>query len=800
MWGSLSSIGTNLAQMANDALADAPEDTHNGHHHEEEDGSDSVHAFDTGPTTQRSSPATPSRLVNRHNASPPRTPTTRSSSGGATTPYKPKPFAPTHNASTYANGTGKPVELSDLEERHKEEIAALQRKQQEQLKHLSVSHQEDLTFMQGQSNEYQQRIQALEGQLAAEKKRAHDLTGSLKLARSQSNASSTTASAAAASIAAASKEKEALAQRVKVLENEMEALRNNSAQAQSALKQEKEAADKKAQDLSHEIDQLRQQELRATAERERIEQQSLNQRKEMESELVQLRKEKEQQQTTLASVSSSEISSVNDELRAELQLLREREKQWNQQSHEAERNSQQQVAALERALAEMREREKLLISSNEQQVQKLKQELEADAAARQQKPTTSTHAPQLPSGDHEKTIMLERKLEEMKEKEKVWQQQMTALSEQQLEGQDSWQEKIEALEEQLKTTSLLAESLQAQLAEANEKADKLSKDATRLRGHLIEKEDVHNLELLESEKRYEQLAKKMGDHEKKQTAMSAAVMKYDKLLAEYKEKEIECEQNAVAVMNLQNILEQVQTERDDHTRYELVKLNKDLAQARDQILVLNDKLAASEKTEQRCREAEELVQRLHETLNMKTREMIKLQEEVDPLRRGLEESLRRLQNATDNGKNLVDKRLVSKLFVTYLSRSNQREVLGIMSNVLDWTEEEQIQVGLKQSARKSSWLFGFGGARDSLPPGVTPASSSSPSGGESDKTLTDLWVEFLLKEAHAAEAAATSSTTTTTTPTTTASSTTATPTTSATTITPPPTINTIPPTTQPTPL
>lgn len=84
---------------------------------------------------------------------------------------------------------------------------------------------------------------------------------------------------------------------------------------------------------------------------------------------------------------------------------------------------------------------------------------------------------------------------------------------------------------------------------------------------------------------------------------------------------------------------------------------------------------------------------------------------VEPLRRGLEESIRRLHSATENGKNLVDKyacsslsslpvsnnthgrRLVSKLFVTYFSRtSNQQEVLAIMANILEFSQEEKIQV------------------------------------------------------------------------------------------------------------
>ena len=46
------------------------------------------------------------------------------------------------------------------------------------------------------------------------------------------------------------------------------------------------------------------------------------------------------------------------------------------------------------------------------------------------------------------------------------------------------------------------------LEELKDKYDKMGKDLVRLRAHLMEKEDVHNLELIEGEHRIEALQKK----------------------------------------------------------------------------------------------------------------------------------------------------------------------------------------------------------------------------------------------------------------------------------------------------
>lgn len=276
--------------------------------------------------------------------------------------------------------------------------------------------------------------------------------------------------------------------------------------------------------------------------------------------------------------------------------------------------------------------------------------------------------------------------------------------------------------------------LGSQLEEAKKKLEKANKDSERLRMHLIDSEDTHNLQLIELQKKIDALTKRLEDYEGREHQMNDVLSRYDQLTEEYKEKQIECEETAMALMNLQTVLEQFQSQKEAEVRYEIASLHKEIAAEQDKTRKLSRDLEEASKAHRRCEELERQMQKLHEELSQKSREVVKLREEAEPIRKAFEESMRRLHSAAENGKTLVDKRLVAKLVVTYFSRqSNQNEVLNIMSSILEFTEDEKIQVGLVKPKRR--WLFfgGEGGQEKEAAP--------------KDKTLADLWVEFLLQEA-----------------------------------------------------
>merc|ERR1712130_763322 len=117
----------------------------------------------------------------------------------------------------------------------------------------------------------------------------------------------------------------------------------------------------------------------------------------------------------------------------------------------------------------------------------------------------------------------------------------------------------------------------------------------------------------------------------------------------------------------------------------------------------------------------------------------------EPLRNALNKSLAQLSSFGSSEQDFVDKRLVTKLFVNYLSAPNKdkkREILQVMSRILNFTEEDEQKTGLADGGR-GRWgsmipFFGGGG-------------NSSASSNTASSNLVNLWVEFLLKESERAE-------------------------------------------------
>jgi len=133
------------------------------------------------------------------------------------------------------------------------------------------------------------------------------------------------------------------------------------------------------------------------------------------------------------------------------------------------------------------------------------------------------------------------------------------------------------------------------------------------------------------------------------------------------------------------------------------------------------------------------VQEVQEELSNKTRAHIKLQEEVGPLRRALEQTFQQLTAIASREESMIDKRLISKLIVTYFDgKTNKAEVLELIAKMLNFTDDEKTQVGLSKQTGRWGFVPFFG--------------SPSKNKQVQEKTLTDMWVDFLLKEASSTEA------------------------------------------------
>jgi outer membrane murein-binding lipoprotein Lpp len=199
---------------------------------------------------------------------------------------------------------------------------------------------------------------------------------------------------------------------------------------------------------------------------------------------------------------------------------------------------------------------------------------------------------------------------------------------------------------------------------------------------------------------------------------------------------LELRNQSQALGNLQLVLEQFQAEQESVVQTRLYGLKRELSSAQQELQSLRSQCSTLQEIKLKYEKLEEDHQKLRQELEATAADRARVNAEVENLRKALTQSMERLGAVTQNEQNSIDKRLVKKLFVTYCSPGAKRnDVLDLAARILDFTEEEKTAVGLG----KRGWGLGFFGRGK----GTQPAA-------QKEKSLMDLWVEFLLREAEAA--------------------------------------------------
>eukprot|EP01114_Cavostelium_apophysatum_P008594 TRINITY_DN2117_c0_g2_i1.p1 TRINITY_DN2117_c0_g2~~TRINITY_DN2117_c0_g2_i1.p1 ORF type:complete len:1204 (+),score=447.48 TRINITY_DN2117_c0_g2_i1:123-3734(+) len=273
-----------------------------------------------------------------------------------------------------------------------------------------------------------------------------------------------------------------------------------------------------------------------------------------------------------------------------------------------------------------------------------------------------------------------------------------------------------------------------EVASLKEKLEKSNKALGRLREHLMEMEEAHTLDAMNKEEQMEQLRNQLQQYSIKAEQGQFQEEERNNLIRKIEEKEEECARTTEALSNLQSVLEQFQADQEAQVSSEVLVLKKQLSNAREEADVAKQELLGLRVVASRCSRAEAEVRELQDEIASKTRAYIKLQEDVEPLRKTLDEAIKQLTKMSQNEQNLIDKRLIVQLLLTYFEgKTSKNEVLELIAKVLNLTDDEKKKIGLGQ---KRGWLPFMGGGTQSSPDKL-------------DKNLSDMWVDFLLKEASA---------------------------------------------------
>lgn len=108
-----------------------------------------------------------------------------------------------------------------------------------------------------------------------------------------------------------------------------------------------------------------------------------------------------------------------------------------------------------------------------------------------------------------------------------------------------------------------------------------------------------------------------------------------------------------------------------------------------------------------------------------THEAQVIREESLRARYRMEETIRQLQKQLGETSSMIEKHIIVQLLLTYVKKKNSKEVLAVMAKMLDFTEEELGQVGLKKSSHSTEAVA---------------------NGDEPTESLSKMWLKFLEEE------------------------------------------------------
>ncbi|CAI8613215.1 unnamed protein product [Vicia faba] len=308
-----------------------------------------------------------------------------------------------------------------------------------------------------------------------------------------------------------------------------------------------------------------------------------------------------------------------------------------------------------------------------------------------------------------------------------------------------------------------------ELKKTQQERDKALQGLTRLKQHLLEKENEESEKMDEDTKIIEELRdsnnylkaqifhlekvlkQATSDQEKLKMANSSEVLKSREVIDDLNKKLTNCistiDAKNTELINLQTALGQyyAEIEAKEH-------LEGELARAREETASLSQLLKDADSRADILRgEKEEILAKLSHSEKVQSEwrsRLSKIEEENAKLRRALEQSMTRLNRMSVDSDFLVDRRIVIKLLITYFQRNHSKEVLDLMVRMLGFSNEDKQRIGLAQQGPGKGVVRGVLGLPGRLVGGILGGSSSESAVnvGSDNQSFADMWVDFLLKE------------------------------------------------------
>ena len=326
-------------------------------------------------------------------------------------------------------------------------------------------------------------------------------------------------------------------------------------------------------------------------------------------------------------------------------------------------------------------------------------------------------------------------------------------------GEDDNGAEAEDLRDALATERTRTERMELELEARDIEIEKNQKELVRLRHHLLELEEEDdvkaetfelNAEALVRE-REEEHAARMADLTA-QLAAAERELEFTRGTVDAKDRELANLQVAMEMFNADEEARGRMSLESSALREKNAHLSAELSVAKEQVTAANTRASAAEEDAKEERGKAEVA----------AAEMQRAIVEAGKARAALQQSAQQAKLLMDTSTELLDKRIVSKLLLTYFEREQSPDVLELMARMLNMSETEKAKMGLGEQpappkpglirsvatapVRVAFGALGFAGnvAKTALQTPVHVARVLTPE--QEKQTIVDQWVDFLISQ------------------------------------------------------
>ena len=292
------------------------------------------------------------------------------------------------------------------------------------------------------------------------------------------------------------------------------------------------------------------------------------------------------------------------------------------------------------------------------------------------------------------------------------------------------------------------DTMASELEKLRDENDKMNKELKKLRAHLLDLEDEEDENAEEQEREIDEAReaerreyeRKLNEYKRNLSGNDAETAKLRDVIRQRDEE----------MTNLQKALGAYYAEMEsaEAQRVEAANLRQKLAALTSQATA--DRAAAKE-AKAKAEEAEERLNKFEGHLKIAKDECIKATGDASKLRKALHHALQKSSDMMVESEKLLDKRIVSDLFIAYLEREQAEDVLDLLSRMLGFTEQQKLRMELLKKRNKKRGVLGkIARAPVSIAAGAigVALNVTGATGENKEVPIADLWLDFLESSAN----------------------------------------------------